>query len=327
VDTTSFSVTGEYAADLNAHTLTVTYGYSRDHRADLKRWMLALATTRQGDVPLFCQALDGNASDKVSLVAAMETLADQLRATEDEAPIFVADSGLYSADIIARLSAAGVRWISRVPDTSKEAYVALQVGDDAWQQEGDLVWASALEAPARERWVVVRTTQGEERARATVQRQVDKAHHEWEQALWHLGNRRFACEPDAQTALGHLLKRRPDWLAVQSQLVTHPRHHRPGRLRQDATPNHHEWQIAATLTVDDEAVTRAVRRKAAFLVATNVIDPDQLSDQELIQTYKEQHSVEIVCSQMTKTDLLAGWSGRNHVVNLHIGVGDDDPVN
>jgi transposase len=292
VDTTSFSVTGEYAADLDAHTLAVTYGYSRDHRADLKQWMLALATTRQGDVPLFCQALDGNASDKVSLVAAVETLADQLRATEDEAPIFVADSGLYSADTIERLSAAGVRWISRVPDTSKEARVALQVGDDAWQQEGDLFWASALEAPAGERWVVVRTTRGEERARATVQRQVDKARHEWEQALWHLGNRRFACEPDAQTALAQLLKRRPDRLAVQSQLVTHPRHHRPGRPRQDATPGHHEWQIAATLTVDDEAVTRAVRRKAAFLVATNVVDPDQLSDQELIQTYKDQGSVE-----------------------------------
>jgi transposase len=54
VDTTSFSVTGEYARDLDAHTLAVTYGYSRDHRADLKQWMLALATTRQGDVPLFC---------------------------------------------------------------------------------------------------------------------------------------------------------------------------------------------------------------------------------------------------------------------------------
>src|SRR5215468_10923311 len=34
VDTTSFSVTGEYATDLDAHTIAVTYGYSRDHRAD-----------------------------------------------------------------------------------------------------------------------------------------------------------------------------------------------------------------------------------------------------------------------------------------------------
>jgi transposase len=110
VDTTSFAVTGEYAGDLDAHTLAVTYGYSRDHRADLKQWMLALATTRAGDVPLYCQALDGNASDKVTLVAVLEALAEQLRGDEqddEEAPIFVADSGLYSAENVARLSTAG----------------------------------------------------------------------------------------------------------------------------------------------------------------------------------------------------------------------------
>jgi transposase len=102
VDTTSFSVTGAYETDLEAHTLAVTCGYSRDHRADLKQWMLALATTRAGDVPLFWHSLDGNTSDKVSLLAAVEALGEQLRGdakdTADEAPIFVADSGFYSAD-------------------------------------------------------------------------------------------------------------------------------------------------------------------------------------------------------------------------------------
>jgi transposase len=102
VDTTSCAVTGEYAADLDAYPLAVTSGYSRDHRADRTHWMLALATTRAGDVPLFCQALDGNASDKVSLVGGVEALAEQLGADpeqlgadpEEEAPIFVADSGV-----------------------------------------------------------------------------------------------------------------------------------------------------------------------------------------------------------------------------------------
>src|SRR5262245_41299238 len=151
VDTTSFAVSGEYAAELDAHTLAVTYGYSRDHRADLKQWMLALATTRAGDVPLFCQALDGNASDKVSLVAAVEALAEQLRADVEEAPIFVADSGLSSAANVARLARAGVRWISRVPDTSADARAALAGADAAWQQEGDLSWASVAQTPAGER--------------------------------------------------------------------------------------------------------------------------------------------------------------------------------
>jgi transposase len=293
VDTTSFAVTGEYEADLDAHTLAVTDGYSREHRADLKQWMLALATTRQGDVPLFCQALDGNASDKVSLVAAVEALAEQLRADgEDEAPIFVTDSGWYSAKNVTRLHAAGVRWISRVPDTSKEARAALQVADDVWQQEGTLFWAAAPQAPAGERWVVVRTTQGEERARVTLQRQVEQARQNWEKQLWHLGNQRFACAPDAQAALAQQLKKRPEWLAVHSRLIAHPKQNRPGRPRKDTTPDRSEWQVQATVAVEAQAVTRAVQRKASFLVATNVLDAAQLSVQELIQTYKEQHSVE-----------------------------------
>jgi len=79
-DTTSFSVHGRYAFDLpemleTPETLTaaahpetavaeedagaptlieVTYGYSRDHRADLQQWMLALVTSGEG-VPQFFQ--------------------------------------------------------------------------------------------------------------------------------------------------------------------------------------------------------------------------------------------------------------------------------
>ena len=52
------------------------------------------------------------------------------------------------------------------------------------------------------------------------------------------------------------------------------------------------WQVEATVTLDAAALERAVRRQACFLVATNVLDPELLPDQELIQTYKEQHSVE-----------------------------------
>ena len=293
VDTTSFSVSGEYDEDLDAHTLAVTYGYSRDHRADLKQWMLTLATTRQGDVPLFCQALDGNASDKVSLVAAVEALAEQLQsADEEEAPVFVADSGLYSAENVARLSAAGVRWISRVPDTSQEARAALEVADGAWQQEGLLFWAPVPEAPAGQRWVVVRTTQGQGRAGATLARQVEATRTQWEKALWHLGNQHFACEPDAQAALLQQLKKCPAWLRVDSHLVAHSKQARPGRPRKDMTPERTAWQIEASVAVDENVLARAVQRKASFLVATNVLDPDQLSDQELIQTYKDQHSVE-----------------------------------
>ncbi len=185
-----------------------------------------------------------------------------------------------------------MRWISRVPDTSTEARAALEVADDGWQQEGTLFWAGAPQAPAGERWVVVRTTHGEERARATLQRQVEQAHQTWEKQFWHLSTQRFACEPDAQAALAQQLKQCLVWLVVHSRLIAHPKQHRPGRPRTGTAPDRAEWQVEASVAVDAEAVTRAVQRKASFLVATNVLDAAQLADQDLIQTYKEQHSVE-----------------------------------
>jgi transposase len=165
------------------------------------------------------------------------------------------------------------------------------VADDAWQQDGTLSWAAAL-APAGERRVVVRSTAGEERVRATLQRQVEAARQTWEKALWHLGNQRFACAPDAEAALAQQLKQLPPWLTAQSQLIAHLKQARPGRPRTGTAPDRTVWQVAATVAVEAAAVTRAVQRKASFLVATNVLDAGQLADQELIQTYKDQHSVE-----------------------------------
>ena len=299
VDTTSFSVSGEYAADPegadeeeDAQLVAVTYGYSRDHREDLKQWMLALATTRQGDIPLYLHALDGNASDKVSLVEAVEALGEQLHG-EGETPLFVADSGMYSRENMARLNTAQVRWISRVPETSVEAKAAVREADEAaWQQAGDLWWAAVAHAPQGERWVVGRTRQGEERARATLARKAEQTRVEWEKTLWHLSAQRFACEPDAQATLAKQLTKLPEWLQVEAHLVAHPTHTRPGRPRMGAAPDGAVWQVEATVALDAAALERVAARQACFLVATNVLDPSVLADQELIQTYKEQTSVE-----------------------------------
>src|SRR5438128_4522954 len=98
VDTTSFSVSGEYARAQegeDATVIAITYGYSRDHREDLRQWMLALATTHDGDVPLYMQPLNGNSSDKVSLLATITAIQTQLQGAGGEASIYVAENGVY----------------------------------------------------------------------------------------------------------------------------------------------------------------------------------------------------------------------------------------
>ena len=121
---------------------------------------------------------------------------------------------------------------------------------------------------------------------------MEAARQTWEKALWHPGDQRLACAPDAEAALAQQLTKLPAWLTVHHQLIAHPKQARPGRPRTGTTPDRIDWQIAATVAVDNAAVTRAVQRKVAFLVATNVLDTGQLGDQELIQACKEQHSVE-----------------------------------
>ncbi len=302
VDTTSFSVSGEYRreadepADAEAAVIAITYGYSRDHREDLKQWMLALATTHDGDIPLFMQPLDGNSSDKASLLAAITAIQTQLRETDGEASVYVADNGVYSEGNMRQLNQANVKWISRVSETLTEARVLLAEGNEYWQQseDGKVFWFSReMTLPqGRERWVVIYSQASVERVRQTMQRQVSKAQKKWEQACWHLSNRRFGCETDARAALERELKGKPLWLEVHSEIIAHPQYGGKGRPRKDASPSGYQWQLVVTLSVNYLQVVQEVLRKACWIVGTNVLELAALSDQQLIATYKDQGGVE-----------------------------------
>ena len=140
VDTTSFAVSGEYrreAAETEAAVIAITSGYSRDHREDLKQWMLARASTHEGDIPLFMQQLDGTNLDKASLLAAITAIQSQLRETDGEASVSVADNGVYSEANMRQLNQAGVKWVSRVSETLTEAKGLLEEGSEREPQSAD----------------------------------------------------------------------------------------------------------------------------------------------------------------------------------------------
>src|SRR5260221_11749616 len=116
--------------------------------------MLALATTHDGDVPLFVQPLDGNRSDKVSLLAAVMAIQKQLREADGEASVYVADNGSYSEGNMKQLNQAGGKRVSRISGTLTEGKTLLQEGSETWQQSehGTLHWFTrdmALREPER----------------------------------------------------------------------------------------------------------------------------------------------------------------------------------
>src|SRR5258708_1325348 len=185
--------------------------------------MIARATTHDDDVPMFLQPLDGNSSDKVSLLAAITSIQAQLREAEGEPGIYVADSGVYSASNMRQLNEAGVKWVSRVPETSKEAKAVVQAGSEQWQtaEDGSIKWYSrVMDFPqGTERWLIVRTPASQQRAQMSLQQQATTAQASWQQKCWHLSNRRFACEADARAALKRELKGKPAWMEVKVEVV------------------------------------------------------------------------------------------------------------
>ena len=301
IDTTSFSVCGDYATQEEGDPvpLAITYGYSRDHRADLKQWMLALATTHDGDVPVFLRPLDGNSSDKEHLSAAVKEVMTQLREQlpeEQEQRIAVFDSGGYSEANMKSYNDAKLWWISRVPETSSAAKTVLAEVDERWQPlsdgSGEYV-VRTMELPqGKERWVIVRTHAQVQATQEQMEKKVKKTQQEWEKRLWHLSNQAFACQTDAQNAWEKALKGKPSWLIAMFTLKELGQYQQRGRPKQEATPDQTVWYLVPQLEVDQQEVTVLVRKKAAFIVATNILDAQRLSHEQVISTYKEQGGVE-----------------------------------
>ena len=137
LDTTSFSLTGEYIPEIDEEAILVTHGYSKDHRPDLKQAVLELIVSQDGGVPFLSKSWDGNkrgdsatalfpASDNAVFKERSEALIKEFKASEMPRYL-IADSKLYTQENAANL--ACLPFITRIPETLK---VAQEVIEQAW---------------------------------------------------------------------------------------------------------------------------------------------------------------------------------------------------
>jgi transposase len=73
--------------------IEITYGYSRDHRPDLKQFILDLICSGDGDVPLFLRVASGNELDNSIFASICQDFKNKLNLDS----LMVADSALYTA--------------------------------------------------------------------------------------------------------------------------------------------------------------------------------------------------------------------------------------
>jgi transposase len=108
------------------------YGHSRDHRADRKQIILAVATDPEG-IPLHVEVLRGNRADNKTLQGLLATLRRRFGIGE---ATFVFDGGMSSTVNLAALDEAQMQFVTRLSNATMESLLAelplekqLELGD------------------------------------------------------------------------------------------------------------------------------------------------------------------------------------------------------
>jgi transposase len=293
LDTTSFSLSGTYVPERDEHAITITHGYSKDHRPDLKQAVLELMVSQDGGVPFVSKSWDGNASD----TQIFQERAAALLATFQQSPTpryLVADSKLYNEDNATNLKELG--FITRIPNTLKlVSHVITQaLREDTWQYRTDTTRSHRIALchyGMAQRWLVVSSQAALERAEASVNKAQQREAEVSDKQLFHLQAQRFETPEAAHTALAALAQSWRYHHVATSRLIAHNHYARTGRPTPTTPLTSTEWQMQAQVRPDQERMTYRKQHEACCVVGTNSA-PSQLSDPEVIQAYKAQAQAE-----------------------------------
>jgi transposase len=296
LDNTSFGLHGAYAVekqvgkskDEEPSPIEITYGYSRDHRPDLKQAVLSLICANAASLPTWMQALSGNTADSRSFPDTIHAYLEQLGADE-QMPVLVADAALYNQTTLQTLP-EGTRWLSRVPGTLTAVQTLYtQMDDDdlvVIDEHTRCAECGSYYAGIRQRWLLVLHEPTRQREAATLQKRVEKERGQAEKALQRLLNKDYGCE-DAVCKAVNALKAKWQYHDVTLAIHLETRYEQPGRPT-DASPSREVWRFTAQLVEDQARLDNLRRAHGKYIIATNVLDANDLGLLEMLAIYKEQ---------------------------------------
>jgi transposase len=322
-DSTTVTFCGAYSAAaeerrfLGRPTLAITFGHNKDHRPDLKQLLFILTVTADGGVPLHFRAASGNVADDQTHCDTWDMLC-QLTGRRDF--LYVADCKLATSENMAYLHQRQGRFLTVLPRTR---------GEDAAFREllakGQVTWRSVWEKTDDEGAVIDRFSISDQPAttaegyRLVWYHSLRKAELDAvarsgriERALKQLAalreklrspRTRYRQEAKVAEAVAEILDScgARSWIATEVQPQTQETFHqdhrgRPGKDTRYVKKVATRFDLA--YHIDDAGVAAEATSDGVFPLVTNVTD---LSELELLQTYKRQPVIEKRFSQL-KTD-------------------------
>jgi transposase len=311
-DTTSISVWGDYALceEEEGNGLNLTHGYSKDHRPDLKQFLIKMLCVHR-NIPILGGCADGNASDK-TLNNAMLTHLSRYMARHGiraGAFVYISDSALVTP---ANLQAIGDNlFITRLPFTFSETerVVAEAVEEGTWtdvearepspgarKAASYRVCETTLDLYGRScRAVVVHSDAGDKRRARKLDRLLAESREAAQGMLRQEEKVEYFCREDARAAAARLAREGSPYHFCSCVVKEKPTYFR-GRPPKDGKRKIAKmmYVLEGEVAEKKEAIDRARAAAGCFVLLTNVPDSGEMahSGAEVLAAYKEQHGIE-----------------------------------
>lgn len=149
-DSTTIRLTGQYRAARGRRIRGlrapfITYGFSKDHRPDLKQLLFILTTSADGGLPVQFRCADGNASDSKTHIETWEAIRTIAGRSDF---LYVADCKLCSGENLDHIDRNRGRFVTVLPRSRAE-----DAQFRKWIQTNTPVWETVWDRPhPREEW-------------------------------------------------------------------------------------------------------------------------------------------------------------------------------
>ncbi len=299
LDSSSFSLHGKYL-DMNSMTdkkqevsevepvpITITKGYSRDHRPDLKQFIIDLIVSSDGGVPLFLRVADGNEQDK----SVFGQIAKEYKSMVDFETMIVGDSALYTANNLQLMWS--MKWLSRVPLSIKEAKDLVNKVSAKELKKSKLEGYSWQEVESeyggvKQRWLVVESQKRKESDKIKLSSKIDKEKEKASQELNSLMKQKFTSSEGA-TEIANQFASSLKYHQI-TEIKIKSTIQKANKKKESAPPK--IYQFTAELEINQAKVNELQSRAGRFILATNQLEKSQLSSDDMLIKYKEQQAPE-----------------------------------
>ena len=288
LDSSSFHLHGQYDVETpDEEMITITHGYSRDHRPDLKQVVAQIITSHKSTLPVWLEVLSGNSSDKESFAKTVKAYCQHLK--DQNRPYFVMDSAGYSESNLKTLR--NMLWLMRVPEMLADAKRLIKETEQSQMAElAPGYFGKEVKSEyggVKQRWLVVFSQAAYERELKTLAK-AQAREQEAAEKLWRkVCQPVFNCREDAEVACKQFNQR---WQYHQASTEVTPvtKHTHPGRPSTGTEPDVVGYALTSSVQVFTPGVEDAKLSLGKFILATNEMESQNLSAAAMLENYTAQ---------------------------------------